>query len=55
MERKKQNMLTMQKSKTKKLKNKTKGETISLDVCMDMETQKHGKAGKKKKRSKGGW
>lgn len=43
-------MLTMQKSKTKKLKNKTKGETISLDVCMDVETQKHGKAGKKKKK-----
>lgn len=51
MERKKQNMLTMQKAKTKKtkLKNKTKkggGETTFLDECMGVETEKHGNANK---------
>lgn len=44
MERKKQNMLTMQKAKTKREQIKSK--TTFLDGCTGAETQKHGKANK---------
>ena len=57
MERKKQNMLTMQKENNQKnkLKNRTKkGETTFLDRCVGVETQKHGGANKDLK-ADGGW